>query len=134
MNSFSMNGHIWGFKFAVSKVRATSLGHFTSMLFCPRQTKWINIFYLNGKTLGFYPCTDSKCTSLLGSTIEERKGRISRYRVSPIHSLYCFFFFQIQCSDHSCKVQEFLSQALDPPSPVAGKNSCSCLFSVSLLC
>ena len=29
---------------------------------------------------------------------------------------------QIQCSD-PCRVQEFLSKALDPPSPFAGKNS-----------
>ena len=42
-----------------------------------------------------------------------------------VHILSLFFldFFntQIQCSDCSCKVQEFLAQALDPPSPIAGK-------------
>ena len=38
------------------------------------------------------------------------------------HSL--IFKLQIQCSDDSCNVKDFLSQALDPPSPFSGKKGC----------
>ena len=48
-------------------------------------------------------------------------------------SIYCKWVhtfvakLQVQCPDHSCKVRDFLSQALDPPSPFAGKKTISLL-------
>ena len=64
--------------------------------------------------------------------------RIRIRSVGPLleSQIYCEWFhafvakLQVQCPDHSCKVKDFLSQALDPPSPFAGKKTISSLMPV----
>lgn len=106
-----------------SKLRTSSARTFQIKICCFvwDRPKWKGLFNLNGEILGFYSQTQNVQPSYLND-VWGKKRNYSQGQ--DINRFISFAVFQIQCSDHSCKVQKFLSQALDPPSPVAGKNSC----------